>query len=89
MVSGAPLSTRLGPRQWMAIDAAVSVAMLAILRRQLVAHEAGGTLTVAYRHLIFISVDYPGRDRWRRIAAMRAIGTTCSSCVVVRFPQVG
>jgi signal transduction histidine kinase len=27
----APLGTRLGPRQWMAIDAAVSVAMLAVL----------------------------------------------------------
>ena len=31
MASGVPLSTRLGPRQWMAIDAAVSVAMLAVL----------------------------------------------------------
>jgi signal transduction histidine kinase len=28
---GAPLSTRLGPRQWIAIDAAVSVAVLAVL----------------------------------------------------------
>ena len=31
MASGVPLSTRFGPRQWMAIDAAVSVAMLAVL----------------------------------------------------------
>jgi signal transduction histidine kinase len=31
VASGAPLSTRLGPRQWMAVDGAVSVAMLALL----------------------------------------------------------
>ena len=31
MASGAPLNTRLGPRHWMAIDAAVAAAMLAVL----------------------------------------------------------
>ena len=44
MASGMPLSTRFGPRQWMAADAAVSVAMLAVLVAVAVSrrfHQAG------------------------------------------------
>jgi signal transduction histidine kinase len=46
-----PLSTRLGPRQWMAIDAAVSLAMLAVLVGVGVSkhphHSGGGMHTLA------------------------------------------
>jgi signal transduction histidine kinase len=50
VASGAPLSTRLGPRQWMAIDGAVSVAMLAVLVGVALSrhpHQAGGERTLA------------------------------------------
>ena len=50
MASGAPLSTRLGPMQWMAIDAAVSLAMLALLVGVAVSrhfHQSGGERTLA------------------------------------------
>ncbi|HEX6522429.1 MAG TPA: histidine kinase [Streptosporangiaceae bacterium] len=50
MASGAPLSTRISPRQWMAVDAAVSVAILAVFVGVAVArhpHPSGGERTLA------------------------------------------
>lgn len=50
MASGVPMSTRFGPRQWMAVDAAVSVAMLAVLVGVAVSrhfHQSGGERTLA------------------------------------------
>jgi len=68
MASGAPLSTRLGPRQWMAIDAAVSAAMLAILAALAVsAHfrQSGGERTLALLLLApFASLPLAVRRRW-------------------------
>jgi signal transduction histidine kinase len=68
MVSGAPLSTRLGPRQWMAIDAVVSVAMLAILAALTVsAHfrQSGGERALALLLLApFASLPLAVRRRW-------------------------
>jgi signal transduction histidine kinase len=68
MVSGAPLSTRLGPRQWVAIDAVVSVAMLAILAASAVsAHfrQSGGERALALLLLApFASLPLAVRRRW-------------------------
>jgi signal transduction histidine kinase len=68
MASGAPLSTRLGPRQWMAIDAAVSVAMLAILAALAVSthfHQSGGERTLALLLLApLASLPLAVRRRW-------------------------
>jgi hypothetical protein len=68
MTSGAPLSTRLGPRQWMAIDAAVSVVMLAVLAGLAVsAHfrQSGGERTLALLLLApFASLPLAARRRW-------------------------
>jgi signal transduction histidine kinase len=68
MVSGAPLSTRLGPRQWMAIDAAVSVAMLAILAALAVSthfRQSGGERTLALLLLApLASLPLAVRRRW-------------------------
>jgi signal transduction histidine kinase len=68
MVSGAPLSTRLGPRQWMAIDAAVSVAMLAILAVLAVSthfRQSGGERALALLLLApLASLPLAVRRRW-------------------------
>jgi signal transduction histidine kinase len=68
MVSGAPLSTRLGPRQWMAIDAAVSVAMLAILAALAVSthfRQSGGERVLALLLLApLASLPLAVRRRW-------------------------
>jgi signal transduction histidine kinase len=68
MASGAPLSTRLGPRQWMAIDAAVSVAMLAILAGLVVSthfRQSGGERTLALLLLApLASLPLAVRRRW-------------------------
>jgi len=68
MASGAPLSARLGPRQWMAIDAAVSAAMLAILAALAVsAHfrQSDGERTLALLLLApFASLPLAVRRRW-------------------------
>jgi len=68
MDSGAPLSTRLGPRQWMAIDAAVSVALLAVLEGLAVSvhfRHAGGERTLALLLLApLASLPLAVRRRW-------------------------
>jgi signal transduction histidine kinase len=68
MVSGAPLSIRLGPRQWMAIDAAVSVAMLAILAALTVTthfRQSGGERALALLLLApLASLPLAVRRRW-------------------------
>ena len=68
MASGAPLGTRLSPRQWMAIDAAVSVAMLAVLVGVAAAthpHHSGGAHTLALFLLApFASLPLAMRRRW-------------------------
>lgn len=68
MSSGAPLSSRPGLRQWMAIDAAVSVAMLAVLMGYAVVghpHHSGGVHTLALLLLApFASLPLAVRRRW-------------------------
>ncbi|HCU95535.1 MAG TPA: two-component sensor histidine kinase [Actinobacteria bacterium] len=68
MASGAPLSSRLGLRQWMAIDAAVSVAMLTVLVGIAVSrhfHQSGGERTLALLLLApFASLPLAVRRRW-------------------------
>ena len=68
MASGAPLSTRLGPRQWIAIDAVLSVAMLALLVTvALTKHSQhpGEMRTVALLLLApFASLPLAVRRRW-------------------------
>jgi signal transduction histidine kinase len=68
VASGAPLSTRLGPRQWMAIDAAVSVAMLAMLAGLAVSrhfYQSGGERTLALLLLApLASLPLAVRRRW-------------------------
>jgi hypothetical protein len=68
MSSGAPLSGRFGLRQWMAIDAAVSVAMLAVLVGVAVSrhfHQSGGERTLALLLLApFASLPLAVRRRW-------------------------
>jgi signal transduction histidine kinase len=68
VASGAPLSTRLSPRQWMAIDAAVSVAMLGVLVGVAVSrhfHHSGGERTLALLLLApFASLPLAVRRRW-------------------------
>ncbi len=68
MTSAAPLSTRLGPRQWIAIDAAVSVALLAVLAVLAVsAHfrQSGWERTLALLLLApLASLPLAARRRW-------------------------
>jgi signal transduction histidine kinase len=68
MASGAPLGTRLSPRQWMAIDAAVSVAMLAVLTGVAASRHPGhshGAHTLALLLLApFASLPLAVRRRW-------------------------
>src|SRR3984885_13812327 len=68
MASGAPLGTRLSPRQWMAIDAAVSVAMLAVLTGVAASRHPGhshGEHTLALLLLApFASLPLAVRRRW-------------------------
>src|SRR5580658_5705479 len=68
MSSGAPPSSRLGLRQWKAIDAAVSVAMLAVLVGVAVSrhfHQSGGERTLALLLLApFASLPLAVRRRW-------------------------
>ena len=68
MAYDAPLSSRLAPRQWMAIDAAVSVAMLAVLVGVAAAthpHHSGGAHTLALFLLApFASLPLAMRRRW-------------------------
>jgi signal transduction histidine kinase len=68
VASGAPLSNRLGPRQWMAIDAAVSVAWLAVLVGLIVSrhfHQSGGERTLALLLLApLASLPLAVRRRW-------------------------
>src|ERR1017187_6329355 len=68
MSSGAPLSGRFGLRQWMAIDAAVSVAMLAVLVGVAVSrhfHQSGGGRALALLLLApFASLPLAVRRRW-------------------------
>jgi signal transduction histidine kinase len=62
-----PLSTRLAPRQWMAIDAAVSVAMLALLVGVAATHprHSGGAHTLALFLLApLASLPLAMRRRW-------------------------
>jgi uncharacterized membrane protein YoaK (UPF0700 family) len=65
VASGVPLNTRLGPRQWMAIDAAVAVAMLAVLVGLAVSrhfHQSAGERTLAL--LLLASLPLAVRRRW-------------------------
>ena len=68
MAYDAPLSTRLAPRQWMAIDAAVSVAMLALLVGVAASthpHHSGGAHTLALFLLApLASLPLAMRRRW-------------------------
>jgi hypothetical protein len=68
VASGVPLSTRLGPRQWMAIDGTVSVAMLAVLVGVAVSrhpHHSGGERTLALLLLApLASLPLAARRRW-------------------------
>ncbi|HLK72688.1 MAG TPA: sensor histidine kinase [Streptosporangiaceae bacterium] len=68
MASGAPLSTRLGPRQWIAIDSAVAVAWLAVLAGLAVSwhpHQSAGERTAALLLLApFASLPLAARRRW-------------------------
>ena len=68
MTSGAPLSARLGPRQWMAIDAAVSAAMLAVLVGVAVSRphrHSGGEHALALLLLApLASLPLAARRRW-------------------------
>ena len=68
MAYDAPLSTRLAPRQWMAIDAAVSVAMLALLVGVAASthpHHPGGAHTLALFLLApLASLPLAMRRRW-------------------------
>jgi signal transduction histidine kinase len=68
VASGAPLNTRLGPRQWMAIDVAVSVVMLAVLVGLAVSwhpHQSAGERTLAVLLLApFASLPLAVRRRW-------------------------
>jgi signal transduction histidine kinase len=66
--SGQPLGTRLGPRQWMAIDAVASVAMLAVLVGVAVSRHPGhpgGERGLALLLLApFASLPLAVRRRW-------------------------
>jgi len=68
VASGAPLSTRLGPRQWIAIDSAVAVAWLAVLAGLAVSwhpHQSAGERTAALLLLApFASLPLAARRRW-------------------------
>lgn len=67
MASGTPLSTRLGPRQWVAIDAVVSVALLALLAGVAIRHphHAHGVRTLALLLLApLASLPLAVRRRW-------------------------
>ena len=68
MSSGAPPRSRLGLRQWKAIDAAVSVAMLAVLVGVAVSrhfHQSGGERALALLLLApFASLPLAVRRRW-------------------------
>lgn len=68
MASGVPLSNRLGPRQWLAIDAAVSVLWLAVLEGLVVSrhfHQSGGQRTLALLLLApLASLPLAVRRRW-------------------------
>ncbi|MBV9452206.1 MAG: sensor histidine kinase [Streptosporangiaceae bacterium] len=68
MASGAPLGTRLSPRQWMAVDAAVSAGMFAVLVGVAVSrhpHHSGGAHTLPMLLLApFASLPLTVRRRW-------------------------
>ena len=68
MAYDAPLSSRLAPRQWMAIDAAVSVAMLALLMGIAASshpHHSGSAHTLALFLLApLASLPLAMRRRW-------------------------
>ena len=68
MASSAPLNTHLGPRQWMAIDAAVSVAWLAVLVGMTASthfRQAAGERTLALLLLApLASLPLAVRRRW-------------------------
>jgi signal transduction histidine kinase len=68
VASGVPLSTRLGRRQWMAIDAAVAVVWLAVLVGLAVSrhfHQSGGERTLALLLLApLASLPLAVRRRW-------------------------
>jgi signal transduction histidine kinase len=68
VASGVPLSNRLGPRQWLAIDAAVSVVWLAVLVGLSASrhfHQSGGERTLALLLLApLASLPLAVRRRW-------------------------
>jgi signal transduction histidine kinase len=68
VAASTPLNTRLGPRQWLAIDAAVSVVLFAVFASVAVSrhlHPSGGERTLAMFVLApFASLPLAVRRRW-------------------------
>ena len=79
MASSAPLNTRLGPGQWRAIDAAVSVAWLAVLVGLAVSRhfrQSGGERTLA---LLLLAPLASLPLAVRRVALLRRRPGSCHS----------